>query len=151
MGRQKILLVFCILYFPLPPPPPPHQKQALHQNHFKPTDQSRQTGRKIERILIFASCRLKNVAFKNKYLGDDTLFWLLNCTPHSLQYTSLVLCLYHRVPTLLPLPIHVEKAGRNHLNEEITPLLPTGIGERCSQTISNLGHTALLRRCELPL
>ncbi len=31
------------------------------------------------------------------------------------------------------------KAGRNHLNEEITPLPPTGIGER------------LLRRCELPL
>ncbi len=34
--------------------------------------------------------------------------------------------------------------------EEITPLLPTGIGEIFSQTISNLGHAALLRRCELP-
>ncbi len=43
------------------------------------------------------------------------------------------------------------KTGRNHLNEEISPLLPTGIGERFSQTISNLGHAALLRRCELPL
>ncbi len=43
------------------------------------------------------------------------------------------------------------KAGRNHLNEEITPLLLTGIGERFSQTISNLGHAALLRRCELRL
>ena len=42
------------------------------------------------------------------------------------------------------------KAGRNHLNEEIIPLLPTGIGERFSRTISNLGHGALLRRCELP-
>ncbi len=31
-----------------------------------------------------------------------------------------------------------EKAGTNHLNEEITPLLPTGIGEWFSQTISNL-------------
>jgi hypothetical protein len=31
------------------------------------------------------------------------------------------------------------------------PLLPTGIGERCSQTISNLGHAALLRQCELTL
>ncbi len=40
---------------------------------------------------------------------------------------------------------------KNHLNEEITPLLATGIGERLSQTISNLGHAALLRRCELPL
>ncbi len=38
----------------------------------------------------------------------------------------------------------VSKASRNHLNEEITPLLPTGIGERYSQTISNLGHAALL-------
>ncbi len=42
------------------------------------------------------------------------------------------------------------KAGRNKLNEEITSLLPTGIGERFSPTISNLGHAALLRRCELP-
>jgi hypothetical protein len=50
-----------------------------------------------------------------------------------------------------PLPVHVATAGKNHLNEEIAPLLPTGRGERCSQTISNLGHGALLRRCELPL
>ncbi len=46
-------------------------------------------------------------------------------------------------------PLHpsstVAKAGRNHLNEEITPLLATGIGERYSQTILNLGHAALLR------
>jgi hypothetical protein len=42
------------------------------------------------------------------------------------------------------------KAGRNHLNEEITPFLPTGIDELFSQTISNLGHAALLRRSELP-
>jgi hypothetical protein len=43
------------------------------------------------------------------------------------------------------------KAGRNHMNEEITPLLPTGLTEQYSKTISNLGHAALLRRCELPL
>jgi hypothetical protein len=43
------------------------------------------------------------------------------------------------------------KAGRNNLNEEITPLLPTEIGERYNQTISNLGQAAVLRRCELPL
>ncbi len=42
-------------------------------------------------------------------------------------------------------------AGRNHLMEKIAPLLPTGIGERYCQTISNLGHAALLRRCELHL
>jgi hypothetical protein len=40
------------------------------------------------------------------------------------------------------------RANRNNLNEEI---LPTGIGERYSQTISNLGHAALLGRSELPL
>ncbi len=42
------------------------------------------------------------------------------------------------------------KAGRNHLNEEINPLLPTGIGERFRQTMSKLGHAALLRQCESP-
>jgi hypothetical protein len=55
----------------------------------------------------------------------------------------------HRVPTPT-LPSSTRgKAGRNRLNEEITPLLPTRIGERYSQTISNLRHAALLRRCEL--
>jgi hypothetical protein len=33
-------------------------------------------------------------------------------------------------------------AGKIHLNEEITPLLPTGIGERYCRTISNLRHEA---------
>ncbi len=36
---------------------------------------------------------------------------------------------------LLP-PLHVAKTDRNNLNEEITPLLPTGIGQRYCQTIS---------------
>ncbi len=38
----------------------------------------------------------------------------------------------HRVPT--PPPLRVTKAGRNHLNEEITPLLHTGIGEHSRTT-----------------
>ncbi len=59
--------------------------------------------------------------------------------------------LSHRAPTPSPLPLRVAKTGKNKLDEEITPLLPTGIGERFSQTISNLGHAALLSRCELPL
>ncbi len=48
------------------------------------------------------------------------------------------------------LALSVANTGRNDLNEEITlpPPLPTGIGERCSQTI---GHAVLLRRCEHPL
>ncbi len=35
-----------------------------------------------------------------------------------------------------PPPLRAAKASRNHFNEEITPLLPTGICERYSQTIS---------------
>jgi hypothetical protein len=50
-----------------------------------------------------------------------------------------------------PFLLRVATAGKNYLKEEITPLLLTRIGERCSQTISNLGHAVLLRRCELPL
>jgi hypothetical protein len=36
----------------------------------------------------------------------------------------------HRARIPSPLPLRVAKTGRNHLNEEFTPLLPTGIGER---------------------
>jgi hypothetical protein len=50
-----------------------------------------------------------------------------------------------------PLPLHVATAGENRLNEEIATLLPTGIGERYCQAISDLGLAAHLRRCELPL
>ncbi len=50
-----------------------------------------------------------------------------------------------------PPPLPVAKTGKIHLNEEITPLLPAGIGERFSQNKYNLGHAALLRRCELLL
>jgi hypothetical protein len=39
------------------------------------------------------------------------------------------------------------KAGRNHLKEEITPLISTGIARRAIQPNHiNLGHAALLRR-----
>jgi hypothetical protein len=30
----------------------------------------------------------------------------------------------------LSLPLRIAKTGRNYLNEEFTPILPTGIGER---------------------
>jgi hypothetical protein len=56
----------------------------------------------------------------------------------------------HRV--LPPSPLQsAAKAGRNHFERVKYPLLPTGIGERYSQTISYLWQTAVLRRCELPL
>jgi hypothetical protein len=50
---------------------------------------------------------------------------------------------YHRVPTPTPTYSTRGKEGRNHLNEKITPLLPTGIGEQYSQTKSNLGHAPM--------
>ncbi len=52
---------------------------------------------------------------------------------------------------LPPIPRRVAKADRNHLTEEITHLLHIRLGERKSQTLQNLGHAALLRRCELLL
>jgi hypothetical protein len=54
-------------------------------------------------------------------------------------------CTKHRVPTPTSPSSTRGKAGGNHLNEEITPLLPSVTGERFSQTISNLGHAVLLR------
>jgi hypothetical protein len=57
---------------------------------------------------------------------------------------GLLQCKYHRVPTHNPLPL------RQGMQVEIT-FLPSGIGKRYSQTISNLEHAALLRRCERPL
>jgi hypothetical protein len=46
-----------------------------------------------------------------------------------------------------PLPLHIVTAGKNQLNEEIgqiTPLLPTGIGERCSQNHIKFGTCSAL-------
>ncbi len=56
----------------------------------------------------------------------------------------------HSVTTPTPFSTRSD-AGKNHLNEEITPLLPTEIDEQYCQTISNFGHAALLRQCEFPL
>jgi hypothetical protein len=83
----------------------------------------------------------------------------VNCSNGSLLAHQIILSelspfLSWYVPSL-PCPFIPPPAKRRQveiiLNEEIAPLLPTGIGERYSQTISNLGHAALLRRCELPL
>jgi hypothetical protein len=55
-------------------------------------------------------------------------------------------CLYYTHRGLTPPPpppLSVAQTGRNKFNEEINPHLPTGIGERCSQTLANLGHAAL--------
>ncbi len=41
-----------------------------------------------------------------------------------------VVGIVHRARIPSPLPLRVAKTGRNHLNEEFTPFLPTGIGER---------------------
>ncbi len=71
----------------------------------------------------------------------------INWKRSTLSLQSSVLNPTHRVPTSQ----RVAKTDKNHLKEEITPLIPTGIDEQYCQTMSNLGHAALLRRCELPL
>jgi hypothetical protein len=48
----------------------------------------------------------------------------------AIRYEDGYISLEHRARIISPLPLRVAKTGRNHLNEEFTPLLPTGIGER---------------------
>ncbi len=43
------------------------------------------------------------------------------------HYTQVYINHGPRIPS--PLSLHVAKTGRNHLNEEFTPLLSTGIGD----------------------
>ncbi len=74
--------------------------------------------------------------------------WIFNLLSQIFTYAVshvIVIFLDHRMPAPAPLPLPVVKAGRNNLNKEITE-----IGERYSQTISNLGYAAFLRLCELP-
>jgi hypothetical protein len=42
-----------------------------------------------------------------------------------LFFSNTFLRVHHRAPTHSPLPLRVAKTCKNHLNEEITPLLPT--------------------------
>jgi hypothetical protein len=56
---------------------------------------------------------------------------LTKCSTNSVLSLGCIGCIGEdraRIPS--PLPLRVAKTGRNHLNEEFTPLLPTGIGER---------------------
>ncbi len=62
--------------------------------------------------------------------------------------SSFMLCLGPGPPSLLHLTrANAEKPYAGDTEEITALILP--LGERCSQTISNLGHAALLRRCEL--
>ncbi len=97
--------------------------------------------------IIGNRCREKITSFTFGYVD------LHSAHEVTIQYIHVLGCtggVQHRVLTSSPLPLCVAKADRNHLNKEITPLLPTGKGERYGQTISNLGHAALLRRCLYP-
>jgi hypothetical protein len=82
---------------------------------------------------------------------SKNMYSVLYTTPISTLIPICTLCVYvwlgyslhlWRSPTgcrppPTPLPLRVAKAGRNNLNNTITPLLlPTGIGELYSQTIS---------------
>ncbi len=60
-----------------------------------------------------------NIFFEFRYSAFPATSW-----------PRVVLSTAHRARIPSPLPLRVAKTGRNHLNEEFTPLLPTGIGER---------------------
>jgi hypothetical protein len=98
--------------------------------------------------------KLEAIPYKNKF---QKMFWLLRkitYVPGRIHYRivffmldSATLLSHEGRHRLLsnpqgadPLPPSSTrgKAGRNHLNEEIIPLLSTGIGERYSHTISIL-------------
>jgi hypothetical protein len=107
----------------------------------------------LEIVYKILNCKIK-INLNNNNKMHDTLRNENNTkqkpTAWFLPYLTVVsLCCPQGADPPPPTSYTRGKAGRNHLNEEITPLLPTGIGERFSQNISNLGHAALLRRCEL--
>ncbi len=70
--------------------------------------------------------------------GPSPAVWVRPChhpqhqPAHQLFYRSVCMS---RSQGADPPPSMRGKAGRNYWNEEITPLLPTGIGEQFSQTI----------------
>jgi hypothetical protein len=65
--------------------------------------------------------------------GSDLFLFFIFILLHDLDAGEPDQCGPQGADPLPPL-LRVAKAGRNHLNKEITPLLPTGIGERYSQT-----------------
>jgi hypothetical protein len=83
-------------------------------------------------------------------MGTRHLYWILTGPSFAVCHPQLPRSPHRaRIPSTLPL--RVAKTGRNHLNEEFTPLLPTVIGARFEPNLINLGHAAPWRRCELTL
>jgi hypothetical protein len=74
--------------------------------------------------------------WRNRETLSDTLDIIRNIPrlyprpPFSLVLRIGIFWLSHKARIISPLPLRVAKTGRKHLNEEFTPLLPTGIGER---------------------
>ncbi len=96
-------------------------------------DRYRGEKRRLEGFLLIAG----GVGGLGEGLGDwEGKCYLTYATGenngHSYIYSQLRwgMTIVHRARIPSPLPSRVAKTGRNHLNEEFTPLLPTGIGER---------------------
>ncbi len=131
----------------------PKQKPRSQEGRGPQTDTCRQ---------VPLYCR--SIFKKSRQLGLESISYFVH---DSLPHTDLGVCgpesvLYYTAAPNISMNLIIntvdnkkvsmmETAGKNHLNEEITPppLLPTGIDERYYQTISNLGYAALLRRCDL--
>ncbi len=129
--KSLVLCLLCGLYF-------------LHSMHI---------AQLFLKLWIICICELHAKHIKNtKQISHFILALFRRVSKSTVADTiKICLCRWHRGADPHPPSSTRGKETKNHLTKEITPLLPTGIGERFSQTISNLGYAALLRRCELSL
>jgi hypothetical protein len=100
---------------------PPKRTSSSLQHYINPYGKKKHKER--ERDISFEDPHHLNASWTRHYTSL--------CSSESLLiYFLLSVHENHRAPTLSLLPLRMPKAGKNHLlNEEITPLLPTGIGE----------------------
>jgi hypothetical protein len=83
--------------------------------------------RKLIRLTPLSSAKRANPRYFIRFCGIN--YELASCVHRPIVYSESTIAGHTaRIPS--PLPLHVAKTGRNHLNEEFTPLLPTGIGKR---------------------
>ncbi len=111
----------------------PHSRQSNNILHLKSSLLNRLP---LEIVWLWCSTPLKGVILVSCICVGNTT--------ENFQNAQVLVCRSHRVPTPSPLPLYVTMVDRNHLNEEITPLLPTGIGEWYSQTISKFRSCSAL-------